>query len=180
MVNLVVITMCWIASAFNFFMIGLQVKYFPGNFAHNMLIMTSVDIPACLLAGYLVPRFKAKSIFIAFFALQTFAGLSILFAVDSANPGWTFLISVALAKFGVQLTFTTVWMVHPKMFPTLFGATSMGIANFVTRSIVIFAPLVAEIPYPLPMAVYTVVSLVAGFASLFLLEESKEPEECLS
>ncbi len=62
-------TIIWIASAFNYFMIGLQVKYFPGNFAHNMLIIASVDIPASCIAGCLVKHFQAKNIFFAFFTL---------------------------------------------------------------------------------------------------------------
>ena len=54
LINLILMTFVWITSVFNFYMINLQVKYFPGEFTTNMVVLTSSDIPACLLAGYLV------------------------------------------------------------------------------------------------------------------------------
>ena len=62
-------TLIWITSVFNFYMINLQVKYFPGDFTTNMMVLTSSDIPACLFAGYLVQNYSVKKIFIFFFTL---------------------------------------------------------------------------------------------------------------
>ena len=52
--NLISLTIVWIVVAFNYFTIGLQVKYLPGNFESNNLAMVSSDIPAVLFAGYVV------------------------------------------------------------------------------------------------------------------------------
>jgi len=153
-------------------MINLQVKYFPGDFATNMMVLTGSDIPATLLAGYLVNHYKPKTIFVMFFSLQSAAGMTILLFISSSNPGWMFPALVACARVGVVGAFTAVWVLHPRMFPTLFAATSMGIANFVSRGMVIMAPIVAEIAYPTPIVVFTIMTILAGFSSTFLLDQS--------
>ena len=65
------------------------------------------------------------------------------------------------------------------MFPTLFSVTSMGIASFFSRGIVIFAPMVAEVPFPIPMIVFTSLTAASGFTALFLIEqeEGKQKED---
>jgi len=47
--------------------------------------------------------------------------------------------------------------------------TSIGIANFVARFLVIFAPLVAEVPYPMPLVLVTMMLVVAAVSALFLV-----------
>ena len=69
LVNLILITLVWITAVFNYYMINLQVKYFPGDFSVNMMVMTACDVPACLGAGYFVARYRAKVIFVFGFAL---------------------------------------------------------------------------------------------------------------
>ena len=82
-------------------MINLQVKYFPGNFETNNMVMFSSDILASLLTGYLVKIFRTKVVFAIFFGLQIFGGLSILFLIDPVNPGFLFPIIVAITRMGV-------------------------------------------------------------------------------
>ena len=60
------------------------------------------------------------------------------------------------------------------MFPTLFGVTSIGIANFASRSVVIIAPLVAEIAFPVPMYIFAVSNMIAAVATMFIREQPKE------
>ena len=98
------------------------------------------------------------------------AGTIILLFISSSNPGWLFPALVACARVGVVGAFTAVWVLHPRMFPTLFAATSMGIANFASRGMVIIAPLVAEIAYPTPIIVFTTLTILAGCSSTFLID----------
>ena len=100
------------------------------------------------------------------------AGLAIL-CVNVNNSGWIFPVLVGLARLGVVGTFCSLWISHPRMFPTFFAATSMGIANFASRSIVIMAPMVAEIAYPIPIVVFTSLTILSGISSLFIIENSK-------
>ena len=83
---------------------------------------------------------------------------------------------VATARFGVMANFTIVHITHPMFFPTLFAVTSLGICNFAARFLVIFAPLIAEVAYPFPLVLITVLQVAAGVSALFLIEpnESKD------
>ena len=113
LINLICMTCIWITGAFNYYMIGLQVKYLPGIFETNVLLMYLADIPANFLAGYLPSKLGAKTIFLTAFAVQVFAGLAIVFFVDPVNPTWKLPVLLSLARLGVGITLTSVWIVHP-------------------------------------------------------------------
>ena len=165
LVNLIAMTVVWMTVAFNYFMINLQVKYFPGVFEINMIVMFSTDIPASLFAGYLITVLRAKVVFMTFFALQAVAGLCILLFTNAQDPGVAFPLLIAAARVGVAGAFTAVWAIHPKMFPTLFAVTSIGISNIVSRSIVTLAPMAAELAYPTPIIIFTILNIGAFFSS---------------
>ena len=169
--NLIALTILWVVSAFNFFLCNLMIKYIPGNFQNNMLVMTSTDILGSLVAGILLAYYSPKKLFCSYYLLGGLAGLCMVFLVDKENPNWTVPMLVGLARIGVSCSFVTIYMTHPSYFPTLFAVTSMGIANIVTRVIVIFAPLAAELDYPTPMIIFTLLCFVACTASFFINDE---------
>ena len=51
--NLFLMTVAWIACGFNYYLTGLLVKYFPGDFNMNNFVMFGSDIPGVLFAGWL-------------------------------------------------------------------------------------------------------------------------------
>jgi len=78
-------------------------------------------------------------------------------------------VLVGLARLGVASTFASLYMAHPQFFPTLFAVTSMGISNLVCRIAVIFAPYMAEVSFPTPIIVFTVLQIAAAVASVFII-----------
>lgn len=54
----------------------------------------------------------------------------------------------------------------------------MGIANLFSRTVGIFASVVAELAYPTPMIIFTGVNIVAGISALFIIDvkEVKQKE----
>jgi len=177
LVNLILLTLIWTSATFNFYMVNLQVKHFPGHTTTNMMVLMGTDIPAAMLAGYLFPRYSAKLLFVIFYIMQSCAGLSILLFTGTGSVTWLFPVLVAIARFGDTSCYAGIWIAHPRMFPTLFAVTSMGIASFASRGIVILAPMVAEIPYPIPMIVFVCLTSTSGLTSLFLIENEKEDED---
>ena len=173
LINLALVTVVWVTATFNFFMINLQVKYFPGSFEQNMLVMTMSDMPACALAGFMVVYYRPKTIFVVFNLLASFAGLSMIFLIDPKYPGFHFPLLVSGARVGTIGLFTAVWLCHPQMFPTLFAVTSMGIANIFSRGLVILAPLIAEIEFPFPIVIFTALSIICGISSCFIIDGEK-------
>ena len=76
--------------------------------------------------------------------------------------------------------FTIVHITHPMFFPTLFAVTSLGICNFAARFLVIFAPLIAEVAYPFPLVLITVLQVAAGVSALFLIEPNESKDKAKS
>ena len=168
LVNLILITVIWVSVTFNYYMINFQVKYFPGSFDVNTIAMFGSDIPFCLLAGFLISILQTRTVFMIFHTIQIFASLTVLAFIDPDNPGLAFPFLIALARGGVIATFVTVWVAHPKMFPTLFAVTSMGISNIFSRSIVILAPMIAEVAFPTPIIIFAVLNIISCISSWFI------------
>lgn len=79
-----------------------------------------------------------------------------LLFVGESHPSILVPILIAVARFGTMANFTVIHITHPMFFPTLFAVTSLGICNLAARFLVIFAPLTAEVDYPFPLVLITV------------------------
>ena len=71
-------------------------------------------------------------------------------------------------RFGTVATFNIAYISNARLFPTLFGATSMGICNMTARVATIGAPLVAEVRGVFPLWVVFVLCSAAAASTLFL------------
>ena len=80
-------TIIWIAEVFNYYMTNSLVKYFPGDFNKNNLVMFASDILGVLLAGWLCNKWTPKFLFSFFIGIQIVSGLNILLFTDHENPG---------------------------------------------------------------------------------------------
>ena len=72
-------------------------------------------------------------------------------------------IFVVIAKFGISGGFTIVYVCNSDVFPTLFCSTAIGICNFASRLLTIFAPQVAEVNPPFPMILFVSLNLLGIF-----------------
>ena len=149
-------------------MIAYKVKYFPGSLNVNQTASFSAEVIANIAAGVLASKFRPKYIFTGLFSVSAVAALLILFIGEEAKGAFVFM--VLLAKFGITAAFCIVYVAHPKMFPTLFSVTSMGIVNIISRGVSVFAPMVAEVEYPVPMLTFTALCIASAIAALFLIE----------
>jgi len=85
-------------------------------------------------------------------------------------PFFTFV-----TKLGNQTLFSLAYLVcftDPTVFPLLRRSTGTGICNFIARFLTIFAPLVAELDAPIPIAVLLVLQIIALIVSFFFASES--------
>ena len=57
------------------------------------------------------------------------------------------------------------------MFPTLFNVTAIGISNIISAAIVMISPFVAQIAFPIPMIIFTILNAWAGLCSVLLHED---------
>ena len=100
-----------------------------------------------------------------------------MFLIEPTDSTWKLAALVSTARIGNVFTFTAVWIIHPNLFPTLFNLTSMGITNVAARVLTLLAPMVAEIDFPTPMLVFTIINLVAALVSLLIEEQELKDEE---
>lgn len=177
-INLAALTIIWIAASSNYYTITFMAKYLPGDFNTNMVALFCADLPTGLITWGLVAYLRPQTVIKAYSLLMLCGGLLLLYLVsDLNNLGAEFPYAVASARVGTNGLFMTLWMTHPRFFPTLFCATSMGIANIFARTVVVFAPLIAEYEFPTPLIFFNVLALLAFLSSLFISDEPVEEKE---
>ena len=175
--NLILLTILWVVCAFSYFLCNLMIKYIPGDFQINTLVMFCADMVAAVTTGFLLSNFSATRLFFFYFLLSGLAGACMIFTVDKENPNWSVPLLVSFARFGISCSFIQIYMTHPSYFPTLFAVTSMGIANIVTRIIVTLAPMAAELDFPTPVIIFTLLQFVACTSSLFINDEVRHSKK---
>lgn len=68
------------------------------------------------------------------------------------------------------MSFNIGYVSVARLFPTKYIATVFGIVNFVSHSFTIGAPMVAELPEPIPFVVFCFNSFIAIFVCSKLVE----------
>ena len=169
-INLFFMTIIWVSCTFSFYMLAYKVKYFPGSLNMNQAASLIAEATAYISVGFLATKYRAKPLFTVFFSMSAVSGLLIILTGSNANA--IFVILVLLAKFGVSAAFGLVYIAHPKMFPTLFSVSSMGIVNFISRLVTIAAPMIAEIAFPVPMLIFTAMCVISAISAFFLIESN--------
>lgn len=82
-------------------------------------------------------------------------------------------VFILLAKFGISATFNICYLANALIFPTIFAGTAFGVCNIFAKLATIIAPMLAEVDPPVPMIVFTILSLIAGVLSIFIINEKK-------
>ena len=167
----------WLASSFNYYMVGFLLKYFPGTIYVNGTTSSLSELAACLSAGYLYTKLGVKKSFVIAFGIASVGGFGILWFEIATNfysgeeqttESFLFPFLVLFAKFGISLAFTVNYLCNLDLFPVLFAATALGFCNFLARLFTIFSPEVAEIQSLLPMILFSSFSIVTMFTSMLL------------
>lgn len=175
--NIILMSLSWLASSFNYYMVGFLLKYFPGSIYVNGSISSLSELAAGLTAGLIYAKFGVKKSLVISFGIAAVGGFGILWyeiATDfysgdqSDVSSFLFPTLVLFAKFGISLAFTINYLSNLDLFPVLFAATALGFCNFLARLFTIFSPEVAEIQSLLPMILFASLSIVTMFTSMFL------------
>ena len=159
----------WMVTAFTFYENISFIKYVPGDFENNYLIVSCVDVIGALVAGWIYQVInKPRLLFFTYSAIAAISSIYLIFETEGDEHSWALPINLGINRAGIIMNFTTVFMAHPNFFPTLFVATSLGISNFFTRILVILAPLFAESEPPLPQALMASLLIIQSLSALCL------------
>lgn len=151
-------------SAFNFYLITFDLKSFPGNIYVNSLCYAAADLTAYICSGLLLKYASVTKGFIASGTVTMVASVVFIFVV--AGGGYESLspVVISFARVGCCMSFNIGYVAVAKLFPTGYVASVFGIVNFMSHIVTIGAPLVAELPSPIP---FCVIAVLAGASVVF-------------
>ena len=86
------------------------------------------------------------------------------------DKAWVVPVLVCFSRIGGAMSFNIGYVSVARLFPTKFVATVFGIVNFVSHSFTVGAPMVAELPEPIPFIVFCTNSFFAIFVCQRLVE----------
>ena len=84
---MILMIVLWVVVTFNYYMISFQVKYFPGNFSTNTIVMFGADVLSFLLSSYLIAKFDVMRIITFNLVQMSLAGAMIVLFIDVSDPG---------------------------------------------------------------------------------------------
>ena len=134
----------WVCASFNFYLIGFNSKYLPGDVFDNVIALNISDVAANLMAAVILNQVNLRYA-ICFTSIIILVGGILI----SCAPPTTIMMPffLIITRSGANGLFAICYVATASMFPTLFSASAFGICNIVARSFCIFAPQVAEIAH---------------------------------
>ena len=152
LINLVLMSVVWASSTFTYYMVGFYIKYIPGDIYTMVIVSSTAELVACFLSGILSTLLGTKKcLFVSFLCGGVF-GVALVFIPPSMNM--VIISCLMLTKLGVSSAFNLCFLVTAEYFPTMYSSSVFGACNVFARVMAIFAPLIAEVPAPVPMMVY--------------------------
>jgi len=164
-INLVIMAVMWTASSFNYYLMTFFLKYIPGNIFVNTSISSCSEIVAYVVSGNMVKFMGIKISYITAWIIGATGGILM---VCFSNDDNLMAVFVLLSKFGVSFAFNNSYLGTPKLFPVALCGTAFGICNVFARFATVLSPLVAELPFPGPMMVFSILCIISGVLVLFL------------
>ncbi|CAD6193063.1 unnamed protein product [Caenorhabditis auriculariae] len=175
----------WIATALVYYGLVIALSdqsspgrsVFDGNFFLNNAIAGFIELPTLVLCVFLLKMGRKKSQMITLFG----AGTLILVAVITSKTKRTTiaLIFMFLGKACIQGAFNILYIFTSELNPTVVRNSAVGISSMIARmgaGASGYIAILSDVTLPLvPMIIFSVFSLVAGFLVIFLPETQGLP-----
>ncbi|XP_070583907.1 solute carrier family 22 member 13 [Erythrolamprus reginae] len=176
-----VISLIWFINSLAYYGLSLNVGSFGLDIYLTQVIFGMVEIPARILAVFLMQRFGRKTCQSLFLLLGGIFCLLIL-AVPKGLPVVITTLAV-LGKFTMAGAFSTSYVYSAELFPTIIRQTGLGVCQMTARVAGIISPLVGllgKYNTSLPVAVFGSAALLGGVVCLLLPETlGKELPDCV-
>ena len=165
--NLIFMVCLWIVSCTSYGMINIYMKYVPGTIYLNFTIAGLSEILAHVTVGIFYVKLTPRWTFFIGYAFAIAGGICLIFQ-KRYDSGALVAFFVLLAKFGASMAMCACYVSTPYIFPVLLSGTAFGICNTFGRFFAIAAPYIAEVDIPLPMEIFSVLSIIGLAVSLFI------------
>ncbi len=164
-------TIFWTSSSFNYYIMTFYLKYIPGNVYTNTSLSCIAEVIAYVGSGIVMDIFGVKLSFMISFILAATGG--ILLVIFFNAEGLLIATFVLFAKFGISFAFNIAYLATPQMFPVVLCSTAFGICNIFARFSTVLSPMIAELPDPAPMSIFSIMCIASAFLPLFLRKVKK-------
>lgn len=111
--NLIILTILWTTSSFNYYLINFQLKYIEGNIFLNTICSSSSEIAAYICGGYIFAKLGLKTSFSGFFLLAATGSSALLFVHPEELNAYALATLVLISKAGVSATFVMLYVSTP-------------------------------------------------------------------
>jgi len=177
LVNLIVMTILWTVSSFDYYMINFQLKYIQGNVFLNSGFSSMSEAVAYGLGGIMVQKMGTKNAFISAFMFSVAGSLCLIFINPETVDQLVLAFFVLASKFGVSATFVMVYVVTLDFFPEAVAASAFGFCNLFARAFSFLSPEIAEVRRPVPMVLFCLAAIGASIATLFLKSVKQDDKQ---
>jgi hypothetical protein len=171
LMNMIVLTMCWISISFNKYLIAFNLKHIEGNIFINAMLSPIADIIGHLLWVPVQKMTSTKITFMVSFALSFLFGAWLIFV----KIGWVIPILIVFAKIGLASGYSLWYYMTSEYFPPLFLAFAFGVTQLAARAFTILAFPLSELHAPIPMILFSITPIIA-FIFLFFVKSPAKPE----
>jgi len=173
--NLFFMVTLWVTSCFCYGMINIYMKYVPGTIYLNFTVSGVSEILAHVVVGLFYIKLTPRWTFFMGYSIAILGGAFLVFQKKYEENGALVALFVLCAKFGISMSMCACYVSTPYIFPVMLSGTAFGICNIFGRFFDIAAPFMAETDIPLPMEVFTVLSVAGAVLCLFISPADEVP-----
>ena len=129
-----------------------------------MYASTSSEVLAIIASGIISNKIGFKKTLTFGYLLAAVSGVAV--TTSSGDSELLYAFFVLLSRFGMCITFNMTYVATQRLFPSAILATVFGIVNVFARFTTVLAPMIAEMPKPYPMAIFSTIALFSCLVSL--------------
>lgn len=156
---------CWIGVCVSYYGLSYSAEDLSSNIYTNVILFGMVDIGSWLVTGPVLIMLGVKDA-----QIYGFLGSAVSFLLSGLmTTGSTLAIGFALcARLGLNLCWSTVYLLIVECYPVRCRSAAMGVANGVSRLFTSAAPLCVLVPTSLSYSVLAALCVAAVVASRHL------------
>ena len=170
--NMVALTMSWIAISFSRYLIAFNMKHLPGNIFVNAGISPIADIIGSLLCIPVQKYTSTKITFMGSFLMSFIFGFALIFVSTS----WLVPVLIVFAKIGLSSGHSLWYYMMTEYLPSLFLAFAFSLTQFASRSVTILSFPLSELKAPVPMILFSITPSLS-FILLWLFAKAPKNED---
>lgn len=151
-------------------MINFYTKYIPGDTYNNMLANYMIDIPAHMVGGFVLTFVGIRMTYFVGSSAAMLGGFLLIFYGEPGLdiPSFAFIFMVVLAKGGVLIMMDASYLANATFFPPAYAGLAFGLCAFTGKMVASMSSLTAEIDHPVPMIIFTTLTIVTFPVALSL------------